>query len=136
VEESIKEDLHTIRKTSDELRQYITSILHLTRVEARDVKLNKEVCDINIIVNEALQRLAPLAKEKNIQILFTEEPLFSMELDKALITEVLINLVENAIKYSDRGKTIAFVNENRRSVLDVSLFYLVGYVECVFGHRA
>jgi two-component system phosphate regulon sensor histidine kinase PhoR len=104
--EVVKEDLTTIRRTSDELRQYITSILQLTRVEARDIKLNKEVCDINTVVEDVLARLKPLAQQKKIIIETHLEPIFSIELDRSLICEVLINLVENAIKYSDEGSKI------------------------------
>jgi signal transduction histidine kinase len=102
----IKEDLISIRRTSDELRQYITSLLQLTRVEARNIKLNKEVCDINEIIQSAIDRLRPLSDGKNLKILFEQDTLFSMEIDRTLISEVVINLIENAIKYSDFGTSI------------------------------
>jgi len=108
-ENELKQDLSTIRKTSDELRQYIVSILNLTRVEARDIKLRKEVVDFNDLVEETIQRVTPLAKEKNIVIRKHLEPLFSMELDRTLIGEVVLNLVENAIKYTDAGGWIEII---------------------------
>lgn len=106
VPDEVKEDLSVIRRTSEELRQYITSILQLTRVEARDIKLTKEVCDLNAIVQDVLERIKPLAVQKNVSIETDLEPLFSMELDRHLISEVLLNLVENAIKYSDANSKI------------------------------
>lgn len=119
----MKDDLTLIRQTSDELRQYITSILQLTKVEAREIKINKEVCDLNNIVLSVLERLQPLADSKKIKITTQLEPLFSQELDRSLITEVLINLVENAIKYSDIGgevtiRTQEIDNEVRVEVTD------------------
>ncbi len=116
-----KEDLTTIRRTSDELRQYITSILQLTRVEARDIKLKREVCDINNIVADVLEKLKPLAESKNIKIATDLEPLFSMEADRSLITEVLINLVENAIKYSDISAMIEIKTSELNNMVRVEV---------------
>ena len=96
-----------IRLTSDELRQYITSLLQLTRVEARDIKLSKEACDINAVVAQVIERVRPLAKAKNIDIRQNLETLFSLDLDRILIGEVLINLIENAIKYSSDNSWIS-----------------------------
>ncbi|MDZ4677880.1 MAG: ATP-binding protein [Oligoflexia bacterium] len=106
IPKDVKQDLTSIRQISEELRQYITSILQLTRVEARNIKLTKEVCDINSMIQDVVDRIKPLADQKNIQIKINLEPLFSMELDRTLISEVLINLIENAIKYSDAGSEI------------------------------
>ncbi len=106
INNELKEDLGNIKETSEELRQYITSILQLTRVEARNIKLTKEVSDINSVIMGAVERLEPLAFQKQIKIESHLEPIFSMEFDTTLITEVLINLIENAIKYSDNNSKI------------------------------
>ncbi len=98
--EELSSDLRSLRSFSDELNRYIQSILKVLRVESRDFKLNMEVADINEVIVDALQHLRPLAKEKNIQIETNLEPMFSVELDCTLIKEVIINLVENAIKYT------------------------------------
>jgi two-component system, OmpR family, phosphate regulon sensor histidine kinase PhoR len=111
IPEQLKEDLGSIKGSSEELRQYITSILQLTRVEARDIKLTKEVCDINAIVSDVMERLRDLANNKQIRIQTTLDPLFSMEVDRTLITEVLINLIENAIKYSDTGGEVLITTQ-------------------------
>lgn len=99
-------DLKSLRLSSEELNKYIQSILKVLRVESRDFQVNKEVGDINETILDAIQQLKPLAAEKNIQIIDNLEPLFSIEVDFTLMREVMINLIENAIKYSDTGKTI------------------------------
>lgn len=108
----IEPDLKNLRDFSDELNRYIQSILKVLRVESRDIKLNREVADINEIINEALRQLAPLASEKKIEIQTQLEPMFSSEFDVTLIKEVVINLIENAIKYTpDNGKISIRSNE-------------------------
>jgi two-component system phosphate regulon sensor histidine kinase PhoR len=96
----LKDDLLALRNYNDELNKYIQSIIKVLRVESRDFKLNKEVVDLNELIVKAVDSLKPLAQVKNIKIELNLEPLFSQELDSTLIQEVIINLIENAIKYS------------------------------------
>ncbi|MFZ4402622.1 MAG: CHASE2 domain-containing protein [Pseudobdellovibrionaceae bacterium] len=100
-------DLKTLRQCSEELNRYIQSVLKLLRIEARDLKLNKEVADINEVIEQAIQQLLPLVKEKNQHLHFMPEPLFSLEFDITLIKEVVINLIENAIKYTPDAGNIS-----------------------------
>lgn len=93
-------DLKVLRQSSDELNKYVQSVLKVLRVESRDFKINKEVTDINILIEEALTQLKTLAEEKMIQMDVKLEPMFSIEVDITLIKEVIINLIENAIKYT------------------------------------
>lgn len=100
VEGELAEDLKTLHDSSEELNRYIQSILKVLRVESRDFKLHREVADMNEIIAEVVQRLRPLADEKNIEIETRLEPMFSAEFDVTLMKEVVINIVENAIKYT------------------------------------
>lgn len=103
----MQEDLKSLRGSGEELNRYIQSILKVLRVESRDFKVNKEVADINEVIEQAIRQLRPLAAEKEIQIHTELEPMFSVELDTVLMKEVLVNLIENAIKYTPRGGRIA-----------------------------
>ncbi|MFP5518861.1 MAG: ATP-binding protein [Bdellovibrionia bacterium] len=96
----IQTDLISLRLSSEELNKYIQSVLNLLRVESRDFRLHKEVADINEVIELATQQVSPLAQEKNITIEQNLEPMFSLEFDITLIKEVILNVVENAIKYT------------------------------------
>ncbi len=97
------EDLLSLKSYSDELNRYIQSILKVLRVESRDFKINKQSADINEIIFQVSERLKPLAVAKNIKLELFLEPMFLIEFDVTLITEVLLNLIENAIKYTSNG---------------------------------
>jgi signal transduction histidine kinase len=113
----LQEDLKSLRGSGDELNRYIQSILKVLRVESRDFKVNKEVADINEIIEEAIAQLRPLATEKNIRIQTELEPMFSVEFDTILIKEVLVNLIDNAIKYTPRnGQISIYSNETEDSI--------------------
>lgn len=105
------QDLRSLRLFGDELNRYIQSILKVLRVESRDFKIRKQVADINEVIEEALNQLHPLATEKNITIQSSLEPMFSLEFDTTLIKEVIINLIENAIKYTPADGLIEVISE-------------------------
>ncbi|NUN07229.1 MAG: histidine kinase, partial [Bdellovibrio sp.] len=107
----LNQDLRSLRLYGDELNRYIQSILKVLRVESRDFKIHTEVGDINEVIEEALHTLRPLAREKNVAIHTALEPMFSLEFDTTLIKEVIINLVENAIKYTPPGGRIEVISE-------------------------
>lgn len=115
----LNQDLRSLRLYGDELNRYIQSILKVLRVESRDFKINTDVGDINEVIEEALHSLRPLAREKNIAIHTALEPMFSLEFDTTLIKEVVINLIENAIKYTPSGGRIEVISHEADDLVHV-----------------
>lgn len=105
-ETPFKSDLGLLRQYSEELNRYIKSILKVLQVESREFRLSLEVGDINEMIETATEPLIPLAKAKEIEITKHLEPLFSFEGDFNLLKEVVMNVVENAIKYSPKGSRV------------------------------
>jgi len=111
-------DLKSLRRSADDLHRYIQSILNVTRVEAKELKVRREVIDINEIIDRVICSIRPLAQEKFIRIDQNLEPMFSIEADPGLIQEVILNLVENAIKYTpDGGHILVSSQEINDSVI-------------------
>ena len=98
--DELQTDLFSLRDYSEELNRYIQSILKVLRVESREFKILKETADINGIIENVIERLRPLAHSKKIRIETELEPMFLIELDVTLMTEVFMNIIENAIKYT------------------------------------
>lgn len=121
-DEELNNSLTALRNESSELHRYIQSIIRISRVESRAVKINKEASDLNEIAETVVAQLQPLASDKGICIELDLEPMFSIEFDTILIQEVLLNLVENAIKYSPEGGqvTIATREADDRAYVTVS----------------
>lgn len=117
VEEKVKADLTNLKSSSQDLQKYIQSILHVSRIEASDFKVNREPQDLNEIIENVVNQVRPLADEKNIKIEYNLEPLFSVEIDAHLIHEVIVNLLENAIKYTQKGGSVFIKsNENENQI--------------------
>ena len=107
--------LKTITKSSEELTYFISSILNLSRVESEAVKLHLNTKDLNALIDEVVQRFRPIADEKGIQIITELEPIFSFRMDVDLIRQVISNLIENAIKYSEKGSKVLIITEEQDS---------------------
>lgn len=100
---ALSPDLVSLREVASELHHYIRTILQITRVESRDFRISKDAMDLNEIVQAVIAQLDPLAKNKKIVVEAELEPMFLIELDAMLIHEVILNLVDNAIKYTPEG---------------------------------
>lgn len=100
------EHVRVIQKSNNELKDYIVSILNLSRIETNKMQLNKKSNDINQTIEEIVERLRFLAEQKSIGISCELEPMFAIEYDDDLIRQVITNLVDNAIKYSPEGSRI------------------------------
>ncbi|MCB0342321.1 MAG: CHASE2 domain-containing protein [Pseudobdellovibrionaceae bacterium] len=114
----IGQDIQSLRDESVELHHYIQNILKLSRVEAREFRLNRNAEDLNEIVETVSQKLAPLAAAKSITLQLRLEPLFLIDIDGQLLLEVILNLVENAIKYTpEDGHVIISTSEVDQQVV-------------------
>ncbi len=95
-----------ISKTTQELNQFITSILDLTKVESRRLTINMEQKDINRVITTVVDRLRFDANNKNVELEDELAPLYPIKIDTQLINRVISNLVENAIKYSGENSIV------------------------------
>lgn len=118
IPDHMHEDFGNLKVYSEELNRYIQSILKVLRVESRDFQILKEVADLNEVIENVVERLKPVAKTKNVNIDLTLEPMFLIEFDVTLMTEVFLNLVENAIKYtSANGQVFIRTKETDTEIL-------------------
>jgi two-component system, OmpR family, phosphate regulon sensor histidine kinase PhoR len=102
----VAEGLGNVRKESSELHRYIQSILQISRMESSQSQVRKEATDLNEVVEKVVSQLQPLASDKRQALHMDLEPMFSIEVDGVLIQEVVMNLIENAIKYTPNDGAI------------------------------
>jgi signal transduction histidine kinase len=111
LEEQQKGAIQTIRKSAEELTEFISSILDLSRVESQKIKLNLQSRDINRILEDTIKKYEYLAQQKNIEIIPELDTLFSVKIDADLMKQVFSNLLENAVKYSPTNSKILVTTE-------------------------
>jgi len=119
--EEQKKALKSIRQSTDDLLNFISTILNFSRLESEGAHLNLKSKDINTLINEVVIKCDDLSQVKKIKISTELEPLFSIRLDPDLIRQVILNLVENAIKYSPDGTEVKIKSEERDGMVRVSI---------------
>ena len=102
----IRDKAQLIISSTKELNQFISSILDLTKIESSNFGLVRNSKDINNLVETVLKDLAFSAQQKKIQLIQELAPLYPILVDTTLITRVVSNLIENAIKYSPTESTV------------------------------
>ncbi|SDI65679.1 two-component system, OmpR family, sensor histidine kinase KdpD [Paraburkholderia phenazinium] len=109
-----------IRMQSESLHRLVTNLLDLARMQSEGVRLNKEWNDLGEVVGSALARLFDgLAAHEVRTQLAPDLPL--IELDAIAFERVLVNLLDNAAKYTPAGTRIVI----RSSVADNTLHLFV-----------
>jgi two-component system sensor histidine kinase KdpD len=87
------------REEAERLNRLVGNLLDMTRLEAGALRLSEEVCDVQDVISVALEQLKDRVGDRQVSVNVPADlPLVPM--DFVLITRVLINLVDNAIKYS------------------------------------
>ncbi len=97
--------LRGIHDDAEHLTRLVGDLLDLTRIESGALRVQKSPCPIDEVVDSALDRCAPrLAGREVVRELPAE--VLVVPLDAVLFEQVLLNLLENACKYSPEGAPI------------------------------
>jgi two-component system sensor histidine kinase KdpD len=107
-EQARRELLDTACGEAERLNRFVGNLLDMTRIEAGAVRLNLEPCDIQDLVGCALAVLEQRLDSREVAFkMLPVMPLVPMDL--VLMTQVLVNLLENSLKYSPPGSPIEVV---------------------------
>lgn len=117
----LSEELNSIYTESKHLDRYIKSILKLLKIESKDFTIIKKPLDINEVIETACDQLSLVAAEKSIKFDLNLEPMFLIEADKTLVLEIMINLIENAIKYSLPNTKISISSYEENNYVSVEI---------------
>ncbi len=87
------------------LLELIEGVLDIAKIEAGKITIKIAPLDLHALVNSVIYMLAPMGAEKNIHVSCSIDPdtPFSLEGDQQHLRQVLVNLVNNAIKFTDHG---------------------------------
>ena len=103
--EQIKELLGTINKGAARMDRLVRNLLDTARLESDSFKLKAEWCDVQDVIGVALASFGE-ELEGRPTVINIEEDLPLLKIDFELIVQVLVNLVDNALKYSPAGSEI------------------------------
>ncbi|MBK9096969.1 MAG: response regulator [bacterium] len=101
-----KERLEVVLSSGKRLMMLINDILDLSKIEAGKIDLNLEDVLLDEILTEVSVAVAPLAAEKNItfDVIRNIDTHTVISTDRGKVVQVLMNLLGNAVKYTDQGQ--------------------------------
>lgn len=116
-----RELLETARAEAGRLNRFVGNLLDMTRLESGGVRLNLEPCDVQDLIGCALAAVEKQTEQRGVEVeLPADLPL--VQLDMVLMIQVLVNLLDNALKHSPQGCgiTIGAACRDRRLTLWVA----------------
>jgi two-component system phosphate regulon sensor histidine kinase PhoR len=114
--------LNRIDSEVDRLTQLVAELTELSRIETGQAELKLEPLDINNLVEEVTAQLKPQVERGKLTVvkgLATDLPL--VPADKARIRQVIVNLLHNAIKFTDAGGQITITSRREGDSVTVAI---------------
>jgi PAS domain S-box-containing protein len=101
----MENDLKVVQKNGQHLLKLINDILDMAKIEAGRMTISPEPLQIADVVEEVVETTAPLAREKKLLLNIDLDAVSDLivEADRMRLRQVLLNLVGNAIKFTERG---------------------------------
>jgi signal transduction histidine kinase/CheY-like chemotaxis protein len=111
------EDLEKINGSGKDLLKLITELLDLAKIEAGKMEVFTEPVDLGALLRDAVARAEPLAeKNGNAIVLLDEAGAGKIEADATKLREIVLHLLSNAAKFTQKGRiSVAVRREQRRS---------------------
>jgi len=118
-ENSAREKIDKVVSNSEHLLYLLNDILDLAKLNEAKLKVSVELTSVSEVINQVARLFSFKAEEKNIKLL-TELPSLQYDMvmsDKVRVTQVLSNLVSNAIKYTHKGDVKIYTKLDKDSLI-------------------
>ncbi|MCA9580436.1 MAG: HAMP domain-containing histidine kinase [Myxococcales bacterium] len=104
-------DLKMLEKTSDHLLHVVNDILDMSSLEAKSIQIHPEAVDAVTVAEQALGIIRPVALEAGVRLehALPSEGTVEVLADPLRLTQILVNLLNNAVKFTPRGKKVVLL---------------------------
>ncbi len=100
------------------MNRLIEDILEISRLEAEGFKLELEETQLTRLIKPIITGLAPVAEKKGLKLFYVQHGnLPKLFVDKKRITEVITNLIDNAIKFTEVGQITVETRRRKNNIL-------------------
>jgi len=114
----IKANMDKIMISTERLISLVESLLNISRIEAGRIEFDIEPVELHKIVGEIVENFQQKAKAKKLKLEFyTPEGLPKALADPLKVKDVIVNLIDNSIKYTDKGTVSINMHEEGQSVV-------------------
>ena len=106
LDEEQQDQLRTVRSSGESLLEIINDVLDFSKIDAGKLNIERIPVDVVALITHAHQALGPVASKRGLQfnLVFHERPSTGFMLDQTRVRQVLMNLLGNALKFTEQGK--------------------------------
>ena len=119
--ENTPENVQVIIDESKRLSELVNSLLDLSRLQAGSGTLDVSCFDLTSTVKDAMSRYSKLTEHYGYRIEFYSDRNVTVEADRAMLLQVLYNLLNNAINYIGDDKLVIVTQDVRGDVVRISV---------------
>ncbi len=101
--DAYRDVLQRVNGEVDRLIRLVGSLLTLARADAGQIPLDLEPVDLGGLVEGTVEHLRPLASERGVDLSVTPGPAATLQGDEDLLLQLLLNLLDNAVKHTPSG---------------------------------
>ncbi len=118
-----REYLEIVRSSGDALLGLINDILDLSKIEAGKIEVDRVAFELRYALDESVRVLAPAAHQKGLELALRVAPDVPSGLvgDPSRLRQVIVNLVGNAVKFTEKGEVVVSVECAERTADRVTL---------------
>jgi signal transduction histidine kinase len=108
ISSTLQRYLTKVQNNTDRLVRLITDLLDLSRIEAGRIELHRSTISVSEVLQEVAEGLRPMALAKGLELLVASSPTPLLAFaDRDKLHQVLINLTENALKFTPAGGRVS-----------------------------
>ena len=114
--------LRMIRDENERMNFQVENVLRISQLDRKENIIKKSICNLNNIISESLAHLDLLLKSRNVQVKIDFLALSNeVEISKDDFINVFVNILENAIKYSNEKPEIKIITKNNMDSIIVKI---------------
>jgi signal transduction histidine kinase len=119
-----EESIEAIRRSAIRLQRLTSDILDITRIESHTLKLNKERFNLKDIITDLLEEYGAEVDSGRIELIYEPKDIFVLA-DKSRIIQIISNLLNNAIKFTQEGSIRVTTGKKTDNSTDVDDNFVV-----------
>jgi len=118
---AMREKIASILEETERMGKMVEGLLAISRLETGEAVINVSRLDLGALVAATVEQIDPIAQEKGVAVTCESEARVEVAGDRFRLQQIVVNLVDNAIKYSPAGGRIAIHTRavNEEAVLEV-----------------
>lgn len=120
--ETVQKGMNVIGSEAERLSQMVEELLDFSRIQNGRFSLRKETMDILAELGDAVLIYTERAKREGIEVIYNEPEMLPFVMgDRNRLRQVFINIIDNAIKYSDEGGIVVIDAAEKAAGIEISI---------------